>query len=711
MNLTESTKLPARGAVHGVVSTSTAAIVQGFGQLLVLAILARYVSKTDFGLVTATLVVIGLGRQLAEALVLPVLVQRDNLSARDSGTAATLSWLFGFIAVASLWLAAGAIARLFSEPDIVPIIKVMALVFLLQSPLSVAEGLVQRDFGYGRIAAAEVLSFLLGYTAVGVTLALLGAGVWALVWAYVAQVLVKTVFLVCYRPDSLRLAFDPVSARATLRLAAGFGSAKLLNYAALQGDYAVVAATMSAAAVGVYGRAYQVVSMPVMLLGQALERVLFPIYARLQNDRSRAAEHYGHSVALSAILIAPVTVVFVVLAPEIVRLILGPNWSETIVPLQILSASLLFRMGYKLTDPLTKGFGVVYARLWRVAIYAAAVVSGAFIGVPWGLMGVSIGVSMAIIINYFLMAHLSLKLLSLSWRAYAVMHARGVALAACMLPLAWAAASGLRYLDVGYFAVLCSVLALVGIGWAAAAVLRPDLALGPDVQWLSRLLGNALVPAAATPAKNPLRQGVVVEFHGAARQCAALSVAVRAQLSAQRIHVHDVRPAGNLWVAATKAVLRAPRMTLHQALILFSAVREERSNAVTRIVAWLALNRQFSLTQDTAAIFLCQHGVLQELQLLDQQGDLEAILSQMQRLDQHVPDVLVVLQESNTVAERVQAIADQLQSRRGNLPVSVISTERVDLEKNMPQCAQQIAAAVATQWRSRRAAGERQSSS
>ncbi len=723
MKPTESEVRPAqlasRGAVHGLMSTTTAALVQGFGQLLVLAILARYVSKTDFGLVTATLVVIGLGRQLAEALVLPALVQRNTLTPRDSGTAATLSWLFSFVAVALLWLGAGAIAQLFNEPAIIPIVKVMATVFLLQSPLFVAEGLIQRDFGFGRLASAEVLSFLLGYTLVGVTLALLGAGVWALVWAYVAQVMVKTVVLVWQRPDALRLAFDPASARATLNLAGGFGTSKLLNYAALQGDYAVVAATMSAAAVGVYGRAYQLVSLPVMLLGVALDRVLFPAYARLQNDRPRAAEHYRHSVALSAMLIAPITVLFVLLAPELVRFLLGPNWSETVVPLQILAASLLFRMGYKLNDPLTKGLGVVYRRAWRVAVYALAVVLCALAGSSWGLVGVAIGVSVAITINFLLVAQLALQLLNISWRDYAAMHARGVMLALCLLPFAWAAVSGLRNVGAGSFAILCGVVMLVGAGLLLAALLRPDVVLGPDVQWLSRLVGTSLAPVDKTTFAESRRPGLVVEFgvdlvaepalqhdllNALHRQLTAQHIPVRCQAPADTARLRQLRAAG-------KTLLRAPRIALHDALIIFSSVRQHNSNGSKRVISWLALTQRLSLALSSATVTILQRGVMQELQALDRQGDVQSIVKYMpQALHQAAPDILVCAQQPGEPARRMQKTLVGLCEQRAcpqqaDSCLLVISLEQIGKATDVTDRARTIAAAIAAQWQAKQGDG------
>lgn len=83
--------------------------------------------------------------------------------------------------------------------------------------------------------------------------------------------------------------------------------------------------------------------------------------------------------------------------------------------LRVLSAGLVFRTGYKISDSLARATGAVYRRAWRQVLYAVAVFFGAWIGTNWGIFGVSFGVLGAIILNYCLMSHLSLQHIKFSW--------------------------------------------------------------------------------------------------------------------------------------------------------------------------------------------------------------------------------------------------------------------------------------------------------
>ena len=122
------------------------------------------------------------------------------------------------------------------------------------------------------------------------------------------------------------------------------------------------------------------------------------------------------------------SVFFLVLAPEIVLLTLGPKWTEVTLPFQILATSLLFRTSYKISDSLTKATGAVYRRAWRQWVYAVLVVLGAFGGQFWGISGVAVGVVTAISTNYLLMAHLSLRLVDISFKDFFEAHIPGAVL-------------------------------------------------------------------------------------------------------------------------------------------------------------------------------------------------------------------------------------------------------------------------------------------
>jgi PST family polysaccharide transporter len=189
-------------------------------------------------------------------------------------------------------------------------------------------------------------------------------------------------------------------------------------------------------------------------------------------------------VAVIALVALPTSAVLVVLAPEVVRVALGPRWLEAITPFQILAAGTLFRTSYKMSDTLARSTGVVYRRARRQIIYAACVIGGAYVGQRWGMIGVAIGVLGALTVNFLLMAQLSLTVCRSSWKTFWAAHRPSVPLAAAAGTVAWAVASVLRHWAVPPLAILI----LAGCAAAGSAVCLiwryPQQCLGSDGVWM-----------------------------------------------------------------------------------------------------------------------------------------------------------------------------------------------------------------------------------
>ena len=128
-----------------------------------------------------------------------------------------------------------------------------------------------------------------------------------------------------------------------------------------------------------------------------------------------------------------------VFAREYVLIILGPQWTEAILPFQILVLGTVMRTNSGLSDTLVKAKGAVYSRAWRQAIYALCVVGGAAVGQRWGLTGVAAGVLVALMVNAAMMAQLSLKLTGMRWQMFAQIHVRALLLTGVVLAESWGA--------------------------------------------------------------------------------------------------------------------------------------------------------------------------------------------------------------------------------------------------------------------------------
>ena len=466
--------------------------------LLVLIVLARLLTPADFGLAAAALMVIGFSAIFADFGVGPAVVQRSELRTAHISSGFTLSVLLGIL-LGALDVAGGSrdwrtsfgLAGTYPHPPRVGVI------FPVQAVGVVADSLLQRELRFRTLAIVDIITFVVGYGMVGITLAVLGYAAWALVGAHLAQASLRTVLLVCLRPHPVWPLLEWRACVELLTFGGGFTAGRFSNYAAGQGEHVVIGYCLGAVALGVYGRAYQLMAGPAVLFGNVLDRVLFPMMVHVQDQPKRLAVAYRRGVALIALVILPLSVVVVCLAPEVVHLLLGPDWNAVILPLQILGVGMLFRTSCKISDSLVRATGAVYRRSWRQTAYAILVLVGAWIGQHWGVEGVAVAVLATLALNFLLMAQLALLLAEMPWRTFAIAHLPGLALAALLgLPVI-AAAEGLRHLGVGALAVLILATA-AGLPSLFVIAVRPRLFLGRDGLWMVRKLMSALTAPRGT---------------------------------------------------------------------------------------------------------------------------------------------------------------------------------------------------------------------
>ncbi len=485
-------------ALSGFLWTSLATGTNVGVQLVVLVILARLLAPADFGLAAAALMVVGLSAVFSSFGLGPAVVQHPHLRPAHQRAGFTLSVLFGVLFAALLSSLAPAVAAFFRLPELAPLLRVLSLVFPVQGLSVVAESLLQRELRFRSLALLDVATAVLGYGAVGIVMALLGFGPWALVGAHLAQFGLRTVLLLCLRPHPVWPLLERRACADLLYFGGGCTAAGVSNYVAGQAENLVIGRWLGAVALGVYGRAYQLMAGPAVLFGNVLDRVLFPAFSHLQDQPASLGTAYRRGNALVALVILPASGVLTMLAPEVVHVLLGPEWQAVVLPLQILGLGMLFRTGCKVSDCLVRATGAVYRRTWRQAAYAVLVGVGAWVGQYWGVEGVAIAVLVTLVVNFFLMAHLALGLCETSWSTFAAAHVHGLLLAALVGAPAAVAATLLRGWGCSPLVVL--VLSAAAVLPALLGVcLLPDLFLGADGRWLVRKVRQFLRRGADDP--------------------------------------------------------------------------------------------------------------------------------------------------------------------------------------------------------------------
>jgi PST family polysaccharide transporter len=259
----------------------------------------------------------------------------------------------------------------------------------------------------------------------------------------------------------------------------------------------VIGRMLGTTVLGEYERAYQLMVMPANSLGQVVGRVLFPAMSRVQTSPASLRANYRRSLALTAVITLPVSVLFVILSPELVGVMLGPGWDRSVVALETLGAVLLFRASYKMSDELARACGAIWRQLWRQMVYAAAVLAGGVLGSRYGLSGASVGVALAIVLNFVLMTDLGRRLTGLTWREVLSAHRPALLLAVasaagCATGALLARTAGVGNLTTVLLAGGLAAMAVLGLAFGA-----PRL-LGQDARWLLALIGSSVPEPFAT---------------------------------------------------------------------------------------------------------------------------------------------------------------------------------------------------------------------
>jgi O-antigen/teichoic acid export membrane protein len=405
-------------AFSGFGSQYTGAMITGVGQLLVTAVLARLLTPMDYGLAGLAAVYVGLAAILAQFGIGPALIQRAELTPRYVRAGFTATVIIGLLTTLFVWLTAPYAAQVLGNSNLTPIIRGLSLTFLLANPGFVAEGLSERNLAWRRIMWVEVAAFGLGYALPAVVLAAYGFGVWAIVGSALGQNLVRTSAYLVLQPHPKWPRIGP-EIRELLRFGSGFTLARAFNYGAGQGDNFVVGRVLGIAALGYYSRAFKLMMILVTYFATMVTKVLFPIMSRLQDDIDQLRSAYLTGAAVLGLISAPLGAIMVVTAPEIVRVVLGPKWTPSILPFQILTAAIMLRNVYLMAYCLDGALGRMRTRTVRDGLYASGVIVGSLVGSRFGLPGVATGVALAIALNYFIGAAMSLRLLGATWRDYA----------------------------------------------------------------------------------------------------------------------------------------------------------------------------------------------------------------------------------------------------------------------------------------------------
>jgi PST family polysaccharide transporter len=385
--------------VHGALWTFAQRFAGEAISLAVFFVLARILDPASFGVVGLASVYIALGDVLAEQGIGTALIQKAELTAAHVDTAFVMSVVGGLGLTLAGVLAAHPMAALVRQPAVAEILQWLSLQFTFNALGRVPDAMLRRHLRF-RTTAVRLLVARSTAGIIAVVLAFLGAGVWSLVVLQLTTSLVGALVLwmvVDHRP---RFHFD----RRYYADLATFGGnvlgTSLTTFMARRSDDFLIGTFLGPAALGLYTAAYRVLMSLTNLLTNAISQVVYPAFARIQDQPERVAKAFGDATYYTTLVSIPVFLGCAIMAPELTQVAFGPQWLGSAPVLRILCLS-----GFPQTQVFMAGavmLGVGRAD-WRFRLSVASAVGTVLmfmLTVRYGVVAVAAGfaVSQALLV-------------------------------------------------------------------------------------------------------------------------------------------------------------------------------------------------------------------------------------------------------------------------------------------------------------------------
>jgi len=466
--------------------------IQATLHFLVFAILSRLVTPAEFGLVNIANILTVFAGLFYQLGIGPSIIQRRELRPEHIQSGFTLTIILGAVLTGLSWVFAPVFASFFDVQGLVAVLRGLSFLFILNSFGLVARALNYRNLNFKIKAKINAATYVVGYGLIGVGLAAFGFGVWALVWASLSQSLMTSLLYLKASPHSFAFQLNKRALTDLLSFGTGVTLGQIFNRLANTSDNLIVGATLGARAVGLYGRAYQLMVLPSQYFGQVLDSVLYTAMAKVQDQPKTLGAVYRRGVVAIALVVMPMSAFLFILAPEFVSVLVGKQWGDVIVPFKIFAVTMLFRTSYKMGDSLCRSAGIVFQRALRQFLFSVMIVAGAFFGHYYGIVGVTVGVSVAITLNFFSMAQLSFSITDTTWIQFFRIHLPAAVFTVIVFCETWALAGFLRGFGWADISVLFISAGLVGATLLSMIWFAPKLFLGKDGLWMLKTFGGYL---------------------------------------------------------------------------------------------------------------------------------------------------------------------------------------------------------------------------
>lgn len=305
-------------------------------------VLARILLPEDYGKIALITVFTTILQVFVDSGLGTALIQKKDADELDFSSVFYFNLVVCIVLYICMFIAAPHIAKFYNDNSLTPIIRVVSITILISGVKGIQQSYVSKNLLFKRFFYATIGGTLFS-AIVGITLAYLGYGVWAIVAQQLTNTAIDTLILwvtVKWRPIKI---FSWIRLKELLSFGWKMLASSLLDTVYNNMRSLIIGKMYSSSDLALYNQGNQFPNVIVNNINSSIDSVLLPTLAREQDDRIRLKKMTRRAIKISTYIMAPIMMGLAFCAEPIVRIVLTEKWIGCVPYLQIFCVSYMFQ--------------------------------------------------------------------------------------------------------------------------------------------------------------------------------------------------------------------------------------------------------------------------------------------------------------------------------------------------------------------------------
>lgn len=344
--------------------------------LVVTIVLARLLYPEEYGLVALVQIFVNISSIFVTSGMGTALIQKKDASDEQVSTIFYLNLLLGLFIYGVIFVLAPYLTRMQGNEELTWLLRVLAIKIPVASVYNIQNSYIKKKMQFKKFFFSS-LAGTIASGVVGISMAYMGFGAWALVASMLTDQIMDSIILFCTTKWLPKFRIKIKSSIGIIKYGLSVLTTELIGKIYTQLRSLIIGVKYSSEDLAYNSKGTKFPQMVSELTDTLIIRVMFPVLSSYQEDNERLKQILSQSIQISLFVLAPLLIGLATTAYHFIPLLLTDKWMGAIPYMQIFCISYLTHpiMGLDLRTIQALGKGKVLIKLQVIeTVFGLAVI-------------------------------------------------------------------------------------------------------------------------------------------------------------------------------------------------------------------------------------------------------------------------------------------------------------------------------------------------